>query len=419
MTPYFSVPPIGLSSPQVECLSSYVRRLSLAHGVTQHQFISHLQSRWKSETGNHLPRCDELRWDGYSPNVAVAVSAFKFALGFDLTGTTLLPLRQICSPTCIGSIKHERVWCPGCLSDDRGSHRPPYDRLLWRIHGIDRCALHKLQLRRVCPHCGACQLKRLSKTELDRCCICSQSLCSRISVGEYAAHPGFGELQTEQLITRLREVEGVSGGSLTQFLASIDTPQVDLQRELGDLFHTRHRPPRPHLTSLVAVAAHFNVDIIQLIVDPISAAAQASLDVGGAIPQRRRRQTTHLRGERSRWFKRELEEAIAAGPPYPSTAEFCRSRDYSVCAASTTYPLLTAELSRKHFEWWNDRAERRKRAAIRIIAALMRRGGTNLPIKALTQLVVERSGAPVHVVRRLLGTQLPSSISIGDSTVSP
>lgn len=404
MTPYFSLPPIELGSAQVECLSSYLRRIALAHGVTQFQFVSHLQKRWMQATGNHLPRCDELRWDGYSPNVAIAVSALKFALGFDLAGTTLLPLRTICSPTCIGSIKHERVWCPGCLADDRARQRPPYDRLIWRIHGIERCSLHKLRLRRVCPHCDCSQRTRMSSAELDHCCMCGQDLCTGISVQEYEAQPSFGEQQTQQLITRLDELEGTPSGSLTQFFANLDIDPANLQRVLGDIFHTRKRPPRPHLTSVVAVATHFNVDVIQLVVNPKLAASQASLDIGSPIPQRKRRESTHLRNDRSRWFKKELEEVIAAGPPYPSTAEFCRSRNYSLCAASNTYPALTAQLSSKHLEWRNHHAERQRRAAVRAIATEMKQGN-GLSIKALTLLIVERSGAPVHVVRRLLAAR--------------
>ncbi|HGM7307595.1 TPA: TniQ family protein [Stenotrophomonas maltophilia] len=404
MNAYFHVPPIALGTVEVECLSSLLHRISYAHGVSRFQFISHLQSRWRTETGNHLPRCEELRWDGYSPNVSIALSALNYAFGYDLEGTTLIALQGICAGNSIGSIKHERCWCPACLKGDREAGRPPYDRLLWRVQGVERCSLHKLRLRRKCPHCDSGQTKDSSKVELDQCGTCGQSLSNLTSIGDYSPRPLFGEEQTEQLILRLGEVRGAASGSLQVFLNNVSSPAKDWGKHLGDIFHTRHCPILPQLTSLIAVATHFGVDIVQLMTSPASAAAQSGLEIGKASPRKVRRPSSHLRADRTAWFRKELESVIASDPPYPSTAQFCRSRDYSVTAASNSFPWLTRQLSALHREWKNAEKERQRLAAAMAIRSLL--SGTEHPsIRALTRVAAELSGAPLHVVRKVLSAE--------------
>ncbi len=401
MNAYFHVAPIALGTLEVECLSSLLHRISYAHGVSRFQFISHLQSRWWTETGNHLPRCEELRWDGYSPKVSIALTALNYAFGYDLEGTTLVALQGICAGNCIGSIKHERCWCPACLRGDREVGRPPYDRLLWRIQGVERCSLHKLRLRRNCPHCGSGQTKDSSKVELDQCSTCGQSLSNLTSIGDYAPRPPFGEEQTEQLILRLGEVRGAASGSLQVFLSNVSSPTKDWGKHLGDIFHTRHCPILPQLTSLIAVATHFGVDIVQLITSPASAAAQSGLEIGNASPRKVRRPSSHLRANRTAWFRKELETALAAGPPYPSTAQFCRSRDYSATAARNSFPWLTGQLSALHRECSRANLERQILAAAKAIRSLPQ-GTKRLPAKVRARLIARQSGAPMHVVRRIL-----------------
>ena len=404
MNAYFHVAPIALGTLEVECLSSLLHRISYAHGVSRFQFISHLQSRWRTETGNHLPRCEELRWDGYGPNVAIALSALEYAFGYSLEGTTLIGLHGICAGNSIGSIKHERCWCPACFKSDREAGRPPYDRLLWRVQGVERCSLHKLRLRRNCPHCESGQTKDGSKAELDNCSRCGQSLSSLTSIGDYSPRPLFGEAQTEQLILRLDELKGARPGPLRVFLNNVRSPAKELNRHLGDIFHTRRCPILPQLTSLIAVATHFGVDVVQLITAPASAAAQSWLEIDRAAPRKVRRPTSHLRANRTAWFGKELETAIAAGPPYPSTAQFCRSRDYSVTAASNTFPWLTAKLSALHRGWKRAETERQTVAAAKAIRSL-RPDTKRLPGKVVTRIVAEQSGAPLHIVRKIFSAE--------------
>ena len=401
MTRYFSVAPTCIGTLEVECLSSVLQRLAIAHGATRYQFVSSLRDWWKAEHGQHLPRCEELRWDGYSPNVALAVGALSDALCIDFSGCTLLPLSGVCAANCIGSINHSRFWCPACFSEDLASGRETYDRLVWRVQGYRRCSLHRLFLRDCCPHCGGQQSSDANREELHLCTFCRQSLAAKITKHEYAPKPEFGEEQIETLIGGISSLGSANVQPIRDFLQEIDGAERYVAEHLGDIIHNRRLPVKPQLTTLIAVAAHFGVDILQLITDPVGAAQQATLDIKRPPKARGARPSSHLRQKRMAWFKAKLEAEIAGGPPYLSTEALCRNNDFSVSAARNTFPELTGVLSGRYLDWKRSKANQLR---VRAIVAIAARADVrqHLTVKELVSQVSAVSGAPVHIVRGLV-----------------
>ncbi|MNM41911.1 hypothetical protein D3C81_527390 [compost metagenome] len=401
MTRYFTVQPIAVNSLEAECLSSILQRLAVAHGVTRHQFVTSLRDWWKAEHGRYLPRCEELRWDGYSPNVALAVEALRDAQNADFTGCTLLALKEVCSANCIGSIAHLRSWCPGCFIDDVTSGRPAYDRLVWRIQGYRRCSLHRLRLRSSCPHCGGNQASFASRKELHLCTFCRQNLAAKISRAEYSPRPEFGEEQIESLVRGMGSIAAPHREPIRQFFQGIENADKYVAKHLGDILHNRSLPVKPQLTTLIAVATHFGVDILQLITQPEEAARQVALDVNRPPKARATRPSSHLRQKRTAWFKTKLELAIQSGPPFPSTEALCRRNDYSVSAARNTFPRLTTALSKKHLEWKKGETSQLRRKAVAAIAVFSE-VRSQLTVKEFVSKVCVASGAPIHMVRKLI-----------------
>jgi len=400
MSRYFTVQPEAVGTRSVESFSSAIQRIAVIHGVTRHQFITSLRYWWKVEHGRHLPRCEELRWDGYSPNVALAVEAFRDATHIDFKGCTLLPLMGTCAGNCIGSISQVRHWCPACLSEDLASGRPPYDRLMWRIQGYRRCSIHKLTLRTTCPHCQSDQT-RGSTRDLDLCVFCYQSLATRITKSEYSPRPLFGEAQIESLVESIGLIGDCRSQPLRIFLRHVDGSEKYVGKHLGDIIHNRTIPAKPQLSSLIAVATHFGADIVQLITAPEQAAQQASLNIRRPPYARSARPSSHFRGRRTSWFRAQLEQALVSGPPFLSVDEFCRRNDYSVSAARNTFPSLTSRLSAEHLKWKTNKANKLKGKAISAIAELSD-SRPQLTVKEFVRAVCSRSGAPVHVVRALI-----------------
>jgi len=271
---------------------------------------------------------------------------------------------------------------------------------VWRIQGYSRCSIHKLFLRTNCPHCGEHQNKH-SRDELHLCCCCRQSLATQISKTEYAPRPEFGEAQIEALIENIRFISPGDTEPLRTFFGNIDGADDYVVKYLGDIFHTRRLPVRPQLSSLIAVATHFSVDVIQLMTDPRQAASQATLNIKKPPRNRSTRPSSHRRQKRTAWFKTQLELAIREGPPFPSTKEFCRRNDYSLSAARNTFPDLTSTLSGKHLDWKQSRANQLKARAMAAIADLSM-STSQLTIKEAVANVCTNTGAPVHVVRALI-----------------
>lgn len=218
---------------------------------------------------------------------------------------------------------------------------------------------------------------------------------------EYAPRPEFGEEQIETLVRGLASLGAAKKHPIREFLQGIEGADKYVAKHLGDIIHNRKLPAKPQLTTLIAVATHFGIDVLQLITDPAGAASQATLDIKRPSKSRVTRPSSHLRQKRTAWFKTKLELAIQGGPPFPCAEELCRNNDFSVSAARNTFPELTGVLSAKHSEWKKSKASQLKGRAIAAIAARsdMR---TQLTVKEFVAQVCAASGAPVHMVRRLL-----------------
>jgi len=228
-----------------------------------------------------------------------------------------------------------------------------------------------------------------------------ESLAAKVTKAEYAPRPEFGEEQIEVLVRGIGSMGAAQTHPIRRFFQGIEGAEQYVAKHLGDIIHNRSLPAKPQLTTLVAVATHFGVDTLQLIVDPSQAARQATLDIKLPPKTRVARPSSHVRQKRTAWFKAKLELAIQSGPPFPSSEEFCRNNDFSISAARGTFRDLTTTLSEKHLKWKRSKANKLRERAIAAIAA---RADTRaqLTIKELVAQVCAASGAPIHMVRGLV-----------------
>lgn len=401
---YFPIAPIGVGTSEVECLSSFMRRFAAGHGVSHYQLVRHLQYRWQHEYDRHLPRCDELKWDGYSKNVGLALSALKDCTGLRLADCTLIALSGVCSGNHVGCIKHVRTWCPRCYTEDLASAHAPYDRLVWRIQGYDRCSTHRHRLLDRCPRCNSQLRSDKCYVEPHLCSFCHFDLSKGSRRSHFAPRPSRGEPQLEELVANLGALGKIRKRSpLRQFFRYAKLDEDALPKELGELFHQRNRLVVPQLSSLVAFSSYFNISLVDLIANPRAAAQQARLDIQGALPDRRHKKVIVGRLERAAWFKAELERELKARPPYVSLAEFCRSRNYTLSGAQQCFGLLTAKIARRYRAWrCASREEMRKRVDLAI--RKRKRILATMPIKAAVAVIANECGAPIHVVRAALGS---------------
>jgi len=157
----YALAPIGMGTPLVESLTSYITRLAEAHSVfsgllmqkvivplvpgyspsaKQHGLFEESGQRSTSLNGTGLP-------------ARYAVSALKtLTLHPDLHYLTLLPLEAILPAKAKRLLRLTKAWCPLCYEQWRRASQPVYDPLLWFLQEVTHCCHHRLPLSTRCPY---------------------------------------------------------------------------------------------------------------------------------------------------------------------------------------------------------------------------------------------------------------------------
>lgn len=159
----YNIEPMGLGTPLVESLSSYVARLAAEHLVNTSNLVVHV-------IGPHLAHV-RLRGDsavigshksvglmnGNSLSAREWVNALeRLSPRKDLRSLTLLPFAHLFSDK--DSLKHSRRWCPECLDEWRSKGLTLYEPLMWCIDCVKLCPLHHTSLESDCSFCGSSSL---------------------------------------------------------------------------------------------------------------------------------------------------------------------------------------------------------------------------------------------------------------------
>lgn len=143
--------PMGLDTPDVESLTSYVCRLAYSHGMTSQKLVDWVLGHFEHSV------CDKYGWHQRNLSSMSAESEQWAAWLSELTGVasldrlTLAPLRHLLGSPGLAP-KSDR-WCPCCFAEDKQRGEEPYLRLAWDIAPVDACLRHTVQLTSICPHC--------------------------------------------------------------------------------------------------------------------------------------------------------------------------------------------------------------------------------------------------------------------------
>lgn len=155
----YALEPLGVNTPNVESLTSYMARLAGAHSVS-------LRTLMKQEL---LPR---LRRD-YLSNPFGSLDAFwleaaralngtgilaqdwaqaleRLTLRTDLQLLTLLPWTAVLTQQRL--LRSVRAWCPDCFIESQAMGLPIYEPLLWNVKAVSVCLRHQRALLERCPY---------------------------------------------------------------------------------------------------------------------------------------------------------------------------------------------------------------------------------------------------------------------------
>ena len=156
---------IGLGTPFVESLSSYVVRLADAHAVSVGDLVGRVLShaapkpltsfaRFMKENraNSHGFHARKYAINGFGESSGKWIEALeRTTLRMKLRFLTLSPFDGVFSRQ--GVSRDMRAWCPRCYDDWRNSDAVIYEPLLWSIGIVTLCSRHLVPLIEQCPHC--------------------------------------------------------------------------------------------------------------------------------------------------------------------------------------------------------------------------------------------------------------------------
>ncbi len=183
----YGIEPIGVGTPLVESLTSYLERIASAHCVSTGTLIAK----------EIAPIINKPYVTGNSPAPLVTVSttflsASRAINGFGVTATdwisaiqnltskqelcflTMLPWKGLIAKSKL--LREVRAWCPCCYQEWYETERPIYDPLLWSLHPVTACLKHKRFLRHHCNHCNKHITPLVRRQRSGFCPHCSQWL---------------------------------------------------------------------------------------------------------------------------------------------------------------------------------------------------------------------------------------------------
>ncbi len=158
----YALVPIGIGTPLVESMTSYIARLAEAHcvfpGVLMRKIIAPFaQSHLMGTRGSVAMDIRDGKTTGAfnsahhrARNAVNLLESLTQQHGLRaltmLTWTEVFPL--------FGLIRTDRAWCPCCLEELRTSGRSIYEPLLWTVQAVKICAHHGCRLETHCPTCA-------------------------------------------------------------------------------------------------------------------------------------------------------------------------------------------------------------------------------------------------------------------------
>lgn len=160
----YSLEPIGIGTPYVESLTSYITRLAQVHWVSVKVLLSKkfalvIKKSYIAYMLNSVhPGLDPLYKNAHTLNGIDTrakdwvKATEELTLRIDLRSLTLLnwsnilPIRQL--------NRQHKAWCPKCYEEWQLKEQPMYEPLLWALDTVTVCPKHHFSLSTCCLQCS-------------------------------------------------------------------------------------------------------------------------------------------------------------------------------------------------------------------------------------------------------------------------
>lgn len=205
-TRLYPLEPIGVDTPLVESLISYLARLAAEHcvapmGLIAQEIAPHVGKRFARD-----PRaCQQFFSDrrhllalcGSGPVARDWTQALERLTGWsDLTPLTLAAFDRVITAPTRATLRPGGRWCPDCYEAWRGVGSELYGPLIWMMDAVSWCPIHQTPLAAVCPNaaCGHTATWRISQAQRGRCphCGCWLGRSAHVAQAVEPAQPPVG-----------------------------------------------------------------------------------------------------------------------------------------------------------------------------------------------------------------------------------
>ncbi len=151
----FNIEPIGVGTPYVESLPSYVKRLAEAHSVFPGVL---LKNEIFPETRDYqlnavLSYRNKLLLSISSDVVKDLIRVLEIKTNnHNIHNISLTNLSGYINQRYL--LRNHAAWCPLCFEESRKNNEPVYEQVIWSFRDVVTCGKHGIKLHHLCPQCN-------------------------------------------------------------------------------------------------------------------------------------------------------------------------------------------------------------------------------------------------------------------------
>lgn len=155
----YQIRPIGIGTPETECLTSLLARLAAAHHLALGDLILRyflpIMRNERAEAGrplNHF-ELNRMSYVNSAGALAAEIVSLSERLTFlpEIASTSLVRWKEFVSRHEL--LRHYRAWCADCYNEQVAMGGAVYDLLLWVVLPVKVCSRHRRPLNENCPNC--------------------------------------------------------------------------------------------------------------------------------------------------------------------------------------------------------------------------------------------------------------------------
>jgi transcriptional regulator with XRE-family HTH domain len=376
----YHLDPIGVGSPMVESLTSYITRLAEAHSVSTYTLFRREIGPELKQAGGRVDGTFRDVWpnspilNGLTTVTQRLVQALSHLTGCRvLSNLTMLAWKPVLSTRLL--MRRRRAWCPRCYAEWQKAGQVIYEPLLWALETMKICSKHAVVLQQHCPNpeCARTAFPLTPWSQSGFCPRCHRWLggiprdktsCreeewqeqQRVNyqIGELlAAATELAPLPQDRFTHVINAcVEAVTEGNATEFARRLDLEQAEVWR-------WQRRGTLPQLETLLWICARLTISPLQFLTG----------DLVTILPYQRSRQKYASRPKKSmgrlkqvdrEHVKEALEAIIQMNEvPPPSMHEVARRIGHARETLYALFPECCRTIGQRYRKYRNEQREKR------------------------------------------------------------